>query len=127
MKKKVVFISLPMSGLSDECVKANIEAAKTAYLTITKLDITQVAFVHNLGCTVIGHSEMDQNHLAIFYLSEALKRLAECDEAFFWFGWMKARGCQVEHDVCIQYGIPLIAVDNVENYLSSKEDLHGTV
>ena len=120
MKKKVVFISLPMSGFSDKYVKASIEIAKAAYLTITKLDITQVAFVHNHDCTMIGHSEMDQNHLAIWYLGEALKRLAECDEAFFWLGWREARGCQIEHDVCIRYGIPLVAIDvrnkNKEEY-----------
>lgn len=113
MKKKVVFISLPMNGVSDDIIKDNIEQAKAAYLAVTKNDIHDVAFVHNHDCTVIGHSEMDQNHLAIWYLSEALKRLAECDEAFFWFGWRKARGCQIEHDVCVQYGISLTAVDTV--------------
>lgn len=108
-RKKVVFISLPISGFSDEHVRANIEAAKTAYLTIEKLDITQVAFVDNLDAGCLGKPD-DLNQEGVWYLGHALQKLAACDEAFFWFGWIDARGCQVEHDVCIQYNIPFISV-----------------
>lgn len=110
--KKVVFISLPMSGFSDEYVKANIEAAKTAYLAITKLDITQVAFVDNMDAERLGKPD-NMNYECVWYLGHALQKLAACDEAFFWFDWEKARGCQIEHDVCIQYGIPVMAVDTI--------------
>lgn len=111
-RKKVVFISLPMSGFSDEYVKANIEAAKTAYLAITKLDITQVAFVDNMDAEHLGKPD-NMNYECVWYLGHALQKLAACDEAFFWFDWEKARGCQIEHDVCIQYGIPLMTVDTI--------------
>lgn len=110
--KKVVFISLPMSGYDDEHVRANIEAAKTAYLAITKLDITQVAFVDNLDAERLGKPD-NMNYECVWYLAHAIQKLATCDEAFFWFGWEKARGCQIEHDVCIQYGIPLMTVDTI--------------
>lgn len=110
--KKVVFISLPMSGFSDEYVKANIEAAKTAYLAITKLDITQVAFVDNMDAERLGKPD-NMNYECVWYLGHALQKLAACDEAFFWFDWEKARGCQIEHDVCIQYGIPVMVVDTI--------------
>lgn len=112
MTKKVVFISLPMSGLSDEVIKSNIEAAKAVYLSITKLDISQVAFVTNFNCSEPDDT-VDPYRRPIWYLGVALKRISKCDEVFFWFGWQKARGCQVEHDVCVQYNIPIIAVDAI--------------
>lgn len=118
-RKKVVFISLPMSGFSDEHVRANIEAAKTAYLAIEKLDITQVVFVDNMDTERLG-SPNDLNYECVWHLGHALQKLAACDEAFFWFGWRDARGCQVEHDVCLDYNIPLISVDR----LADKEDVN---
>lgn len=112
MKKKVVFLSLPMSGFSDEHIRAHIELAKTAYLSLTKLDITQVAFVDNLDAGQLGKPN-DLKQDGVWYLGHALQKLAACDEAFFWFDWEKARGCRIEHDVCIQYGIPTMDVDTI--------------
>lgn len=34
--------------------------------------------------------------------------LFTADIAYFTVGWDKARGCEIEHEVCIQYGIPTI-------------------
>lgn len=108
MKKKVVFISLPMNGISDDVIKANIEKAKEAYLAITKNDIHDVAFVNNMDASDLAHEKMDSERLRVWYLGNALQKLATCDEAFFCFGWRRSRGCQVEHDVCVRYGIPLV-------------------
>lgn len=111
-RKKVVFISLPMSGIPDENVRTHIELAKTAYLALTNLDITRVAFVDNMDAERL-ESPDDLNQKCIWYLGHAIQKLAACDEAFFWFGWRKARGCQIEHDVCVRYDIPFTAVDFV--------------
>ena len=115
MFKRVVFISLPMNGLSDEITKANIQRAKDAYLAITKLDITQVAFIDNFGCISPFDPEVSKNSNRIWCLGNALKRLASCDEAFFWLGWQNSTGCIIEHNVCFYYDIPVITVEK-ENY-----------
>lgn len=112
MEKKVVFISLPMSGYSEKRVRENIESAKTAYLTLAKLDITQVVFIDNLDAGSLGKPDY-LNHDDVWYLGRALQKLAACDEAFFWFGWRSARGCQIEHDVCLRYDIPFTSVEFV--------------
>ena len=112
MYKRVVFISLPMSGLPDELVRSNIELAKEAYLAITKLDITHVAFVDNLNCPDPNDEWPDtvgRDH--VWYLGHALEKLSKCDEAFFWLGWKKARGCMIEHEVCTMHNIPRISVE----------------
>lgn len=108
MSKHVVFISLPMSGIPDEVILQDIDSAKVAYLAITKRDIQDVAFVDNMGCQMpVGTVQKE----GVWYLGEALKLLSKCDEAFFWLGWRGARGCMIEHEVCMMYNIPTTTVD----------------
>ena len=110
MSKKVVFISLPMSGLDDDTVLENVERAKDAYLAITKSDIMDISFVTNLNCgEPPEYLAFDKK--CVWYLGHALQTLSKCDEAFFWLGWKKARGCMIEHEVCTMYRIPSISVE----------------
>lgn len=112
MSKHVVFISLPMSGIPDDMIREDIQKAKDAYLVVTKRNIQDVAFVDNMSCQMpVGTVQKE----GVWYLGEALKLLSKCDEAFFWLGWRGARGCTVEHDVCVLYHIPMISVE--EDYL----------
>lgn len=39
------------------------------------------------------------------YLSKAIELLADADVAYFCFGWNTARGCKVEHQCAVEYGI----------------------
>lgn len=108
MTKHIVFISLPMSGIPDDMIREDIQKAKNAYLAITKRDIQDVAFVDNMSCQMpVGTVQKE----GVWYLGEALKLLSKCDEAFFWLGWRRARGCMIEHEVCTMYNIPTTTVD----------------
>lgn len=113
MGKHVVFISLPMSGIPDEVVSENIECAKQAYMAITKRNIRNTVFVHNLNA--IAPEYVPPEKKSAWYLGQAIERLSICDEAFFFTGWKKARGCRIEHEVCVQYDIPIIAVEREGN------------
>lgn len=44
----------------------------------------------------------------LWYLGESLKKLAEADVAFFVNGWQKSRGCKIEHEAAVAYGIEVI-------------------
>ena len=110
MTMRVVFISLPMSGLDDDTIWENINRAKDAYLAITKADINDIAFVTNLNGEDPPEG-LSFDHQCIWYLGRALQTLSKCDQAFFWLGWKKARGCMIEHEVCTMYGIPRISVE----------------
>lgn len=39
------------------------------------------------------------------YLSKAIELLANADIAYFCYGWDTARGCKVEHQCAVEYGI----------------------
>ena len=45
---------------------------------------------------------------ALEYLGESLKLLAKADIAYFAPGWNKARGCKIEHQCALEYGIHTI-------------------
>lgn len=112
MNKRVVFISLPMSGIPDELIKADIERAKEAYLAITKLDILDVVFVDNLNCPDPNDEWPDTvGRDNVWYLGHAITKLSKCDEAFFWLGWHEAKGCIIERNVCDLYKIPVITIE----------------
>ena len=91
-EKKIVFISLPMSGLKPEEALSNIESAKNEYLKRFNLDPENVWFVDNYYPelnfdTVFGH--VDES---VYYLGRALQRMAKADEVFFYGNWKNARG-----------------------------------
>ena len=39
------------------------------------------------------------------YLSKSVELLADADVAYFCFGWDTARGCKIEHQCAVEYGI----------------------
>lgn len=120
MKKKVVFISLPMSGIPIEIIEKNIEKAKEVYLAITDMDINNVAFINNLDCE--GSSDymgIDEKRMSIWYLGRAIQKMPCCDEAFFWIGWENARGCKIEYNVCKLYDIPILSVERHEEVVTT--------
>lgn len=44
--------------------------------------------------------------VAIYYLSKSVEAISKVDAVMFMKGWEKARGCRIEHDICLQYEIP---------------------
>ena len=42
-------------------------------------------------------------HPRLYYLGEAIKKMANCDTVVFAKGWQYARGCRIEHEVTRLY------------------------
>ena len=106
-KKKLVFVSVPMSGKDDALIERNKQITIAGYLKATGQSIKDVAFYDNHnGC--LGLTFSDLNAPALGYLSKAILMLGKCDEAIFGQGWKEARGCKIEHDICENYGIKIV-------------------
>ncbi len=112
--KKKVFISTPMSGKDEALIKRSIQLAKRSYCRKNKISARDVDFYNNLeevkclekrNDVTIEDAEMIL-HKPVAYLGIAIQVLSACDEAIFTRGWKDARGCRIEHEVCVQYGIP---------------------
>ena len=46
----------------------------------------------------------------LYFLSKSLELLSTADVAVFAKGWSEYRGCRIEHECCVEYGIKFIHV-----------------
>lgn len=99
---KKLFISQPMNGkTNDEILAVRNKAIESAERELgEKVEVIDSFF-------------KDAPHEAkpLWFLGESLKLLSEADVVFFAKGWEKARGCRIENQCAIDYGIDLIIED----------------
>ena len=103
MKKKIVFISQPMNGLSDEDILA---AREEAIQDIKNqlgddIEIADSYFKEEFEVS-------PEANRGLFFLAASLKMLAQSTHAYFCDGWEAARGCNIEHLCAEEYGIPIV-------------------
>lgn len=55
---------------------------------------------------------VEGSNVSLSYLSKSLELLAQADIAYFVDGWKNARGCKIEYQCAIQYGIDEIFAEN---------------
>lgn len=102
-----VFLSLPMSGLEDAEIQANIEHLEQDIIDSHPFGDEEIEFVHNLGYKPDREHEQQTITPALLYLGNAVQLLADCQAVFIAPGWQKARGCRIEKSVAYNYGIPI--------------------
>ncbi|MEY4260212.1 MAG: hypothetical protein RL656_1185 [Bacteroidota bacterium] len=44
----------------------------------------------------------------LFFLAKSLEYMSKCTTVYFAKGWENARGCKIEHEVALQYGLDII-------------------
>ena len=96
---KKVFISQPMNGKTNEEIEAVREKA-----------IASATDMLGESVEVIDSFFKDAPHDAkpLWFLGKSLELLSNADVAYFAKGWENARGCRIEHECAIEYGIDLI-------------------
>ena len=96
---KKLFISQPMRGKTDEEILAERKKA------IERAE-------RNLGEPVEVIDSFFQNAPAdarpLWFLGKSLELLSTADIAYFAKGWEDARGCRIENQCAIEYGIEVI-------------------
>ena len=94
-----IFISQPMNGKTTE------EIEEERNYTIGTL---RSRFARKNECIEIIDSffkNAPHDAKPLWYLGESIKLMSEADVVFFCDGWQTARGCQIEHDCALEYGI----------------------
>lgn len=62
-----------------------------------------------LGCDVEVIDSFSTNFInPLWCLGEAIQLLSTADIAYFCDGWQTARGCKIEHECAVEYGINII-------------------
>lgn len=91
-----VFISQPMIGFSREEV-------------LRKRQEVKLRLFHELGDYNIEYIEAYGRYSdPIMSIGESIKKMAEANVVYFMHGWEKNRGCRIEHQVAVEYGIRCI-------------------
>lgn len=96
---KKLFISQPMKGKSDEDILAERQKAiKSAEAKIGEaVEVIDSFF-----------QEAPVDAKPLWFLGKSLELLAGADVAYFAPGWEEARGCKIEHDAAVAYGLDII-------------------
>ncbi len=96
---KKLFISQPMRGKTDEEIKEERAKAieKASELVGEPVEVIDSFF-----------EKAPAGAKPLWFLGKSLELLADADVAYFAPGWKDARGCIIEHDCAISYGIKSI-------------------
>ena len=95
---KKVFISQPMRGKTSEEIL-------TERKRITE-EIQNLIGDHEVLDTYFD--DFGECSKPLQYLAKSLWMLADADCAYFAPGWQDARGCRIEHDSAVNYGITVL-------------------
>ncbi len=95
---KKIFLSQPMSGLTNQQIIADRSKARADLMKHFKDE--EIEIIDN---TQMG--EEDANKRSIDYIATDIQLMTEADMCYFIGDWQKHRGCIVEHMIATQYGI----------------------
>ena len=98
---KKVFISQPMNGLTDKEILANREEAIKNIKERIGDDI-------QILDSFFQDYNPDNGSIPLKYLAKAIDVLAEADIVYFCPDWEDARGCKIERQCAVEYGIERI-------------------
>ena len=103
---KKAMISQPMAGKTDE----EINSTRGIFL----------AFCEERGFEVVNTLFTDEWYnkesmesrgvvqIPLCFLAKSLENMANCHVAYFAKGWEAARGCKIEHDAAVAYGLTVV-------------------
>ena len=95
---KKLFISQPMNDKTDEEIKVErakiVDACIKEYGEIEVIDSFFESSPHDVR--------------PLWFLAKSLELLSTADIVFFADGWKDYRGCKIEHECTVQYGIKIV-------------------
>lgn len=102
---KKLFISQPMKGKTDEEILAvrNKAIASAEKHLGEKVEVIDSFF-----------QSAPADAKPLWFLGKSIELLSDADVAYFAKGWDEARGCKIEHECALEYGI-----DIIEDYTAS--------
>ena len=96
---KKLFISQPMVNKPDSEILAIREKA---------IEFVEKQLGEEVELIDSFVADAPKNAKPLWYLGKSLQFLSEADIAYFAKDWEKYRGCKMEHDAAIAYGVPRI-------------------
>ena len=112
--KKIIniFISQPMTGKSEEEILATRQKAIDEIHQLFDADGVEIniiaSYIDDATRKHFKEHVSDDINWDIFWLSQSLERLAMADMIWLCDGWEYSKGCNVELECAMQYGISIV-------------------
>ena len=103
---KKAMLSQPMAGKTNEEIIATRERA---IKSLNKLgyEVVNTLFTDEW----YSQKKMEERgvvQIPLCFLAKSLESMSLCHVAYFCKGWEKTRGCRIEHDAAVAYGLKVI-------------------
>lgn len=99
-------LSQPMAGKTQEEITATREKAVAA-LKARGFEVINTLFTDEW----YSKEKMEERgvvQIPLCFLAKSLENMSLCHAAYFCKGWEQARGCKIEHDAAVAYGLDII-------------------
>ena len=106
---KKAMLSQPMGGKTDEEIIETRERAMKA-LKEKGFEVVNTLFTDEW----YNPENMEKRgvvQIPLCFLAKSLENMSLCHAVYFCKGWENARGCRIEHDAAVAYGLEIIYED----------------
>ena len=121
---KNIFISQPMTGKSEEEILATRQKEIEKIHQLFDADGVEINIIASyIDDATRKHFQKyvsDDINWDIFWLSQSLERLAMADIIWLCDGWECSKGCNVELECAMQYGISIVYPEYVTEWSEHK-------
>ena len=107
---KKIMISQPMNGLTEEEI-INAQKKYFEYAKKENLEVVNTYFKDE-WYSQDSMSLRGVVQMPVCFLAMSLEKMSQCNIVYFAKGWENARGCKIEHEVALQYGLDIIYEEN---------------
>ena len=99
-------LSQPMAGKTNDEIVATREKA-IATLKDKGYEIVNTLFTDEWYSNK-AMKERGVENIPLCFLAKSIENMSLCHAAYFCRGWQNARGCRIEHDAAVAYGLEII-------------------
>lgn len=103
---KKAMLSQPMGGKTEEEIVATRERAIKA-LEASGYEVVNTLFTDE-WYSKEAMTERGVAQIPLCFLAKSLENMSLCHAAYFCKGWENARGCRIEHEAAVAYGLEII-------------------
>ena len=116
---KKAMLSQPMAGKTEQEIVETRERAIKA-LEENGFEVVNTLFTDE-WYSKEKMAERGVENIPLCFLAKSLENMSLCHAAYFCRGWEKARGCRIEHDAAVAYGMEIIYEEEPEGRLQEHE------
>lgn len=99
-------ISQPMFNKTDEEI-SEVIGRFLKYANKENLTVVNTFFQSDWFSN-IAMKERGVVHIPVCYLAKSIESMSQCHKVYFAKGWENARGCVIEHEIALHYGLEII-------------------